>query len=362
MSQLTESTEWRFLERACRASARESAAELDHLLTVGDLDILALVGYAAHHKLLPLLASLLNMTSSPVLHPLLANLVPLHAANSHKARLLSTTTSALCRQLAAAGVQAAVTKGLVLHHSLYEADGTRYFTDVDLMIRPSDVVVATRVLAECGYQVGRYSRRDCIIIPLEPAELLVYKLSPDHLPKSTLLLNDPFVPAVTIDIAFSLTWASSPWNVPVEDALADRHTIVADTGELPALRDEFHFLFLILHLFREAWHEASMNKINLAQFRDIRAFAATLQPTAMRTAGELVREYQLDEPVGWVLGHLDRLFGEPSIAEQICQTQPDDSWLQTTSLRGGGLGTWAGDMRERLAMGHNVIVERKARQ
>ncbi|HJQ00132.1 MAG TPA: nucleotidyltransferase family protein [Jatrophihabitans sp.] len=357
MAQPSDSIEWRFLESACRLPAPEAATELETLLRDKSLDVVALVAYAAHHKLLPYLARVLNLTSMPVLPPLLANVLVLHAANSYKAKQLTQTTAALCEQLAAEGVTVAVTKGLALHHTLYQADGTRYFTDVDLMIKPADAPVTARTLAAQGYQVGRCNRQRQDVTPLESAELLVYSLSPDHLPKSALPLADPFLPAVAIDVAFSLTWAAAPWSVPMDDALAGCRTIPADSTQLPVLADDFHFLFLILHLFREAWHESSMDKINLAQFRDIAGFAELLQPTGLQRVRDLVRGYRLEEPVSWVLGHLEQLF-DVSIAAQLCAGSPRESWLQTVKLRRGEVGRWSGDMRERLFQGRNSILGR----
>jgi Uncharacterised nucleotidyltransferase len=154
-----------------------------------------------------------------------------------------------------------------------------------------------------------------------------------------------------VDVAFSLTWFNSGWDIPTGHALADRGKVDIAGGTLPVLDPAFDFLFLCLHLFREGWLVSEIGKkdVRLAQFADICRHwerCGRQRATAIRAA---VDRYHLDAPIGWVTGHTDALFGTTASAGLGLTAYTSTAWLGSACQRAGTYLQWSGTMDQRLA-------------
>lgn len=131
---------------ACAGASSSVSTENDYAGDVATLSQTAL-----KHGLLPLCA--------PRLHELAANLPVQQAAltsfQQHHAVRAMRLTWELCdiiRELTAQGVAVVSYKGPLLAQMLYDDTTLRQFTDLDLMVAPSDVPRALEILATRGYQ------------------------------------------------------------------------------------------------------------------------------------------------------------------------------------------------------------------
>src|SRR5438046_6543811 len=101
------------------------------------------------------------------------------------------------------------------------------------------------------------------------------RLNREHLPKLAREIDQPGTRIINIDIANSLTWTKSPFDVPVEEALANpvEQPVPNMPGvNIPCFRPIYQFLFTVLHLFREAWLQKfveSGTDVGLMKFGDV---------------------------------------------------------------------------------------------
>src|SRR5262249_62247224 len=120
---------------------------------------------------------------------------------------------------------------------------------------------------------------------------------------------------INIDIANSLTWTMSPFDVPVEEAFAnpiEQPVPGMPEVSVPCFCPTYQFLFTVLHLFREAWLQKFVDfgtDVGLMKFGDvirlIDCYGAELSD------GELLRvmeTHRVSDPVAWVLRRLDDTF------------------------------------------------------
>jgi hypothetical protein len=341
---------WSVLVRLCVEPEAHAAAEVGRLLDEG-LDIASLVLAARRHRLHLLLGRICLVAP---LHGRRHDVLQLARDNyllhRHRAALFRREACVLAQRLAGSVESFAVTKGVALQEVLYHGDGSRWFGDLDVMVARAEADRVGDTLTTLGYRVGEYDERLGTVRPLTRDEELAYALSPDHLPRRARTLDDVAVPGMNVDVALSLTWARSAWQVPLADALAVTQPVDTRDGRFPTLVPPYQLLFVVLHLFREAWFELTMARIRLSQFRDVWHGWTALSAGERAELARIVARHGVEPPVGWVLGHADRLFGSASVSE-LGLDEPDDDWLHSYTGRGDRLGRWSGDMSDRLRTG-----------
>lgn len=345
--------EWRILEHLAFGSADADRDDMFADLLRAEVNWGELLEQALRHRVLTLLAH-------EVVAGRHASALPLRVAE-HLGNVLSLNryrrgvwygeVRRVLDAFARAGVETAVRKGAAYESTLYGGNGSRWLGDIDVLVRPADRDVVTDLLRALGYERGLYDFDTGEIVPFRRDELIRYRLNPDHLPTESLATGDELVPVIEVDVANSLTWARSDYQVPVEDALTGlrRHPVTGIDGlTVPRMTPVYEFLDTVLHLFREAWFEWWLDKeqdVDLMKFGDVLRLWRANHAMLRAELADTVRHHQLVAPVCWVLEHLDRLHGGSVVAEAGLTGQTDAAFLASA---GGDGRNWHGDMRQRL--------------
>ncbi|MYV89336.1 nucleotidyltransferase family protein [Streptomyces sp. SID1034] len=346
---------WSFVELLATHQGLDTPPdERAELIKRPDFDHGRLVEQAMRHGLLAALAEFLNRHGLRRDLParLRAPVISALRHSEYRAHFLTTEAARVAATLADAGLTVAFTKGVVLQNSLYGVPGIRNFNDIDLMIAPGDREPVRARLLDAGFTASTdFDPGIKELKPLARADERMYQMSPDHWPHFHRLTGDLGVPDVAVDVANSLTWHGSEWQVPMDSVMEGVVPIaVTDEVTLPTLSPVHTFLFLCLHVFREGWtvRTARRKDVSLAQFIDILRHW-TRQPPRVRAAiAAAVTEYGLHAPITWVVAHTDALFGSHLVEELELAEHAGPEWL---SSAGGGPGqrfVWSGDIRERL--------------
>lgn len=357
--------EWRLLERLCLGiESAEGSREWDDL-TSGELRWGIVLETAIRHRVLTMLANALISTGAAMPLRVEEHLRSVLACNRYRRTVWYTELGRVLAALAAADVPTAVRKGGAYESTIYHGDGRRWVGDMDLLIRPQDAEAAAGTLAGLGYEQGLYDEDAKVVVPFKRTELVKYRLNPDHLPTRCFRTGDPLVPVLEVDFATSLVWARAPYQVPVDDVLANLDTVAvpvqpawagsasaSSTVSVPRARPEFLLLDTVLHLFREAWFEWWLDKeqdVDLMKFGDVLRLAAAYRD---RLIGgrfrDLVLSYDVTRPVCWVLEHLDRTFGTTLVEEFDLAGNITEVFLASAAASGPDSAVWHADMRARL--------------
>ncbi|MFJ2559383.1 MULTISPECIES: nucleotidyltransferase family protein [unclassified Streptomyces] len=348
-------TIWEVLIAVAAARAMPDGRErVMPLLATPGFDFEGLIGNAVRHRLLAALADFLKVHGlrRAVPYRLLGQLDIHCNAGRHRAAILTEEAQRLGGVLRDANVTSAWTKGVVAHHTLHDSSGARLFDDIDLMIHPQHRETVDEVLTASGY--SRHSRYDATthtLVPQSKAALRVYQLSPDHLPHYYRLGPDPVVPYIAVDVANSLTWHTSSWQVPMEEVLTERRSVETGPGKhLYALMPHYAFLFTCLHLFREGWltRIASRKPLTLSQFGDVVTEWHRLRPADRAEINHTIKRFGLTQPMAWVVAHTDALFGSEITAELDLKFEATPEWLATSMIPDGTSGVFPGTMAQRL--------------
>ena len=258
-------------------------------------------------------------------------------------------TVRVAQGLAGCGIQFVVTKGMTFESTLYGGLGTRHMNDIDFMIAPPDREAVMSVMHELGFRPFFDWAKD------PRREEISSRLNPDHLPKLVRAIDQPGTRTVTVDVANSLTWTRSPFDVPVEEALKDpvEQSVPGMPGVgVPCFRPTYQFLFTVLHLFREAWLQKFVdfgNDVGLMKFGDV--IRLIDRDRNELTDGELLRimeAHSVTDAVAWVLGHMDETFHTRTLELLALEKQGDEELLAGQMQSSGYVGAWGQSMRERL--------------
>ena len=345
-------SEWTILELLARGIIDGSERQLVCDLLVSDtINWGELLEQALRHKMLPMLAH--HIISAGLRYDVPTSIyLHLESAlewNRWQIEVYRREAVRVAQELAGRGIHFVVTKGIAFESKLYGSLGTRFMNDIDFMIAPRDREAVLSVMQQVGFRPFFEYAKDA------RREEISSRLNQDHLPKLARTVDEPGIRTIQVDVANSLTWTKSPFDVPVEEALEDRveQPVPGMPGvTLPCFRPIYQFLFTVLHLFREAWLQKFVDfgtDVGLMKFGDvIRLIDQNLKEL---TDGKLLRIMEANHvthAVAWVLGNTDETFHTNTLQLLALEKHGDEELLANQMHSRGYVSALGQSMRERL--------------
>ena len=352
MPDLSLGSEWTILELLARGIVDDLEQQrVRDLLLAETLDWGELLEQALRHKMLPILAYHIVSASLrfDVPRSIYQHLESALDWNRCQIEIFRRETVRVAQGLASRGIRFVVTKGMAFESTLYGGLGTRHMSDIDFMIAPRDREAVLSVMRDLGFRPFFEWAKD------PRREEISSRLNPDHLPKLARAIDQPGTRTILVDVANSLTWTRSPFDVPVEEALEDpvEQPIPGMPGVgVPCFRPLYQFLFTVFHLFREAWLQKFVefgNDVSLMKFGDVIRLLDRNRNEL--TDGELLRTmeaHSVTHAVAWVLRHLDKTFHTRTLELLALERHGDEELLAAQMRFSGYVGAWGQSMRERL--------------
>src|SRR5712691_11137092 len=345
-------SEWTILELLARGLVDDPERQMVRdLLLTDTLDWGELLEQALRHHMVPMLAHYIISAGLRFDVPtsIYQHLESALEWNRWQIEVFRREAVRVAQGLAGRGIHFVVTKGMTFESTLYGSLGTRHMTDIDFMIAPRDREAVLSVMHELGFRPFFDWAKDA------RREEISSRLNPDHLPKLARAIDQPGTRTILVDVANSLTWTRSPFDVPVEEALEDPvEQPVPDMPGVgaPCFRPIYQFLFTVLHLFREAWLQKFVdfgNDVSLMKFGDVIRLVDRNRDEL--TDGELLRTmetHNVTDAVAWVLRHLDETFHTRTLKLLAIEKHGDEELLAAQMRSPGYVGAWDQSMRERL--------------
>ena len=345
-------SEWTILELLARGIVDDSERQtVCDLLLTDTLNWGELLEQALRHKMLPMLAHHIISENLRFEVPtsIYQHLESVLEWNRWQIEVFRREAVRVAQGLASRGIHFVVTKGIAFESTLYGNLGTRYMNDIDFMIAPRDREVVLTTMQELGFRPFFEWAKDA------RREEISSRLNRDHLPKLARDVDHPGVRLINVDVANSLTWTKSPFDVPVEEALEHRvdQPVPGMPGvSLPCFRPRYQFLFTALHLFREAWLQKFVdfgNDVGLMKFGDVIRLIDRYR--AELSDGELLRvmeTHRVSDPVAWVLRRLDDTFHTHTLELLALENHGDEQLLASQLQSSGYVRASGQSMRERL--------------
>jgi hypothetical protein len=240
------SPEWAALLEC--SSPHPDLARLGNLL--GEAAAPALLDLAEEHGVVALLAASLRHYDAELEPPGIAQKI----RETHRAQALASLkmTAELFRLVdlfRVARLEALLVKGPALAVRAYGDPGARQYGDLDFLLRQRDILRATELMINAGYQPE---------ISLDA--IRAHKIPGQYLFQRT---TTPLL----VELHTELTMRYYPRGVPVEDFFARRQFVSVDGHEIPALSIEDELILICTHGAKHLWERLTL-------VADVAAFTA----------------------------------------------------------------------------------------
>lgn len=345
-------SEWTILELLARGIVDDSERQLVcDLLVCDTINWGELLEQALRHKMLPMLAH--EIISAGLRYDIPTSIY-LHLEstlewNRWQIEVYRREAVRVAQALAGRGIPFVVTKGIAFESTLYGSLGTRFMNDIDFMIAPRDRDAVLSLMQQIDFRPFFEYAKDA------RREEISSRLNQDHLPKLARTVDEPGIRTIQVDVANSLTWTKSPFDVPVEEALEDRveQPVPGMPGvTLPCFRPIYQFLFTVLHLFREAWLQKFVdfgNDVGLMKFGDvIRLIDQNPKELTDGKLLEIMEAHNVGHAVAWVLGNMDETFHTRTLKLLALEKHGDEELLANQMHSRSYVSGLGESMRERL--------------
>lgn len=323
----------------------------------------SLIELSIRHKMLPTLAFHLHqyyheLTELGLMKYHIANFfVRNHGINVQKKKITLELSERIFYRFEQERIPIVMNKGLVLEKQIHYGDCRRHLgSDIDFMIHPEHREQTFNTLKDMGFSIGKYDIATGKIIEHTRQESLIYKFSPDHLIRFTTLTDELTCRHMDLDFANNLSWHNSQYVIPMEDALKEIETITVNFQnreyQIRKFNDHFEFIFVLMHLYREAWFYKKdiqiEEDVNIKKFFDVIQYLKQRKDVIFSESFlMLLEKYNILKPFKWVIIHTDFVFGT-NFSTEIDTSDIDEAYLNSAFESQGKTRLWKGNMTERL--------------
>lgn len=271
-----------------------------------------------------------------------------------KNRLYFKELTEISRALNEADVRAVVLKGVMLSSQVYPALQTRYFNDVDFLIKLSDAPKVTEVLYSLGYVQGQFDTKAKVVNEVSKSQKRFHQLTTHELQEFLRPTDNPFVDVLEVDINHSILWVGNcPYSVNNEEIVDRAVQVELNGAKTYVLNLEDGLIQLACHLFREAtiihWIK-ELRDLKIYKFSDIFMY---LKKYGDRINWgwllDYVAAHKLNKILYYVFHYLNQMYGPVVDKEIMARLEPENKdYLDEYGVENDSPSKWACDFSTRL--------------
>lgn len=345
--------EWIILEKITKGDAEDTQLIKD--LFSYEINWGELMEQAMSHKIFPMLAYFVIENDCfdkvpPFVNQYFRTFLDV---NMEKVKKIKEAAIEITKELTKLNIPFVATKGVILDNELYGNVGCRFMSDADFIVEVKNKNIVMETLKSLGYKIGTVNWKNNGIKELSREEYLIYLNTPDKLPEFVKETDNNIIKYVSIGFVCSLTWNKCEYSVDINDALQNIRLI--DIGlnneKIPALGITYHYIYIILHLYKHAWLEFLSrwnNDVNLVKFGDVYRYYKKYKEIIDKELPEIIKKQNIENPVIWTLQHADEIFGSNIVENLNYENFINDEYLHSAGDKKGNIRIWKGNMRERL--------------
>ncbi len=345
--------EWIILEKITKGDAEDTQLIKD--LFSYEINWGELMEQAMSHKIFPMLAYfVIENDCFDKVPPFVNQYFRIFLdVNMEKVKKIKEAAIEITKELTKLNIPFVATKGVILDNELYGNVGCRFMSDADFIVEVKNKNIVMETLKSLGYKIGTVNWKNNGIKELSREEYLIYLNTPDKLPEFVKETDNNIIKYVSIGFVCSLTWNKCEYSVDINDALKNIRLI--DIGlnneKIPALGITYHYIYIILHLYKHAWLEFLSrwnNDVNLVKFGDVYRYYKKYKEIIDKELPEIIKKQNIENPVIWTLQHTDEIFGSNIVENLNYENFINDEYLHSAGDKKGNIRIWKGNMRERL--------------
>ncbi|MCD1258651.1 nucleotidyltransferase family protein [Paenibacillus athensensis] len=255
---------------------RNPKAERIKELVVQKLDWAEVLGHLVYNRTAGIAYHTLRKASVPFFNRefefglFLINEIQAQRTKSHRVYITK-----IAQAMNESGIPHAFLKGSILAHSVYPI-GCRISSDIDILLRASDLTACGKVLKDLGFIQGFHDENTNEVIPATRREILNHRMNYGEVVPYRKTINEPGINLIEIDINFSLDWVAQGTEQAVDNFIQQAEGYEFEENlKISSLPKEYFLAHLCVHLFKEAavlnWVDYQRD-LGLYKFVDIYGF------------------------------------------------------------------------------------------
>ena len=334
---------------------------IEDILSSYQIDWGKLLTQAMNHKIAPMLCWKFIRSET------LFNLLPpftnqyfkmIYDVNRLKVQIFKKEAIRITEIMKQRNIPCVLTKGILLDNELYSNEGYRFLSDIDFIASANDKQTICATLNDIGYTAGTINWRTHEIInwksnDIEHYEKDGYYWDNTKISEHVKLIDEMAINFISLGFCTELSWETAGFYVSPDEALTSR--ITADIGlndaGVPSLNPVYHFIYIILHLYKHAWVTDTAkwnNDVNLVKFADVYHFYQKHKKILNDELLETIELYDIMQPITWTLYHVDDCFGSNTLQELGLVNFLDRDKINCSLDKNGNLIYFEGNMMDRL--------------
>ncbi|QUI23839.1 nucleotidyltransferase family protein [Vallitalea pronyensis] len=247
-------------------------------------------------------------------------------------------------------IYSAPLKGGYLIPNMYKDYGIRTISDVDCLVKRSDVSRIISIMESLNYTQGDYDYQSNSIQPIDREKQILWKMNMNNLYPFKKISKSEYFKFIEVDFCFSLdlNLDLSPVEVMISEIQEDN-----DFG-LYTLKPSHFFVHLCCHLFKEATNTMWIvleNDLNLIKFCDVREYMLNNMDEDMKKeAIEFAKDNHLEKAIYFTIYYLKEIYNDGYEDELIEQLEiSNDSFINMYGERDYGEGVeWSKSFWHRI--------------
>ena len=352
--------------------ARNNNGDIERIANIinnNEIDWGEIIEQSIGHKILPMVCYtfIKNKKLYETLPPWINQYVRwIFDLNAHKISMLKNKALELAKKLTDNNISYAATKGVVLDNQIYENEGYRYMSDIDFMVKFEDREKVIEVLNNLNYHMGRIDWMENKLRELTREEYLKRMFEPKKIPEYAVTTQDPVFKVISVGFVMTFTWKQCEYDIPITEAFDYNifREIGIDNKKLQCLNNTFHYIYIILHLYKHAWagyfsSQKKRSDVNLSRFIDVYHFWKKNKEELKTELPIIMKKYNIEEPIIWTLKNTDIIFKSKILKELNYDEFELKYDLNYTKDRKGNLLKLKGNIIDRLySKNRELLIEK----
>ena len=274
--------------------------------------------------------------------------------NRHKNKILKEQAKKITEAFEKNNIEYVATKGIVLNNVLYKNEDYRYLSDIDFMVKPEYKEVVQNIMKDIDYVIGRGDwKRNCIR-ELTREEYLTEVYAKEKMPEFVIEIGDDITTYVAAGFVTDFTWDKCEYKVDINEAFKCNYYEKIGIGDttVKSLSIPYHYIYIILHLYKHAWVNhlsKKRNDVNLTRFGDIYRYWNKNKEILKKELPDIIKKHDIYVPILWTIKNTDIIFNS-DIENQLGLDYKEfnEELLNSTSDSKGKIIKLRGNIRERL--------------
>ncbi|WP_151736043.1 nucleotidyltransferase family protein [Paenibacillus tengchongensis] len=342
------------LKKLALSFFNKNSNEIEKIFENNKVDWGVFIDQGIKHKMLPLIWHVFKD------NPILLDQVPFYLkeflsnnylVNRHKTNLYYTYISHALDLLSENNIKFAAVKGIVLEKLIYDNHYIKTISDLDILIDGMDGDTVNELFSKGNVYLGKYDYLTNQISSHSRQQQLLFKLTKDHLSDYLISTGDDILPTVKIDVSTDYDWINRGSKNKFGEYLYSGvfELEINERLKIPVLNHAYHFLYIVLHLYRHAWSYRFIKRnisIRLSMFNDLLLYWLNFKSELVEEFPLILQDSSIYKQVSWVIYHTDQIF-ETDISKSLGLTVESNS-INNAFGQNNGIIYWEGSIENRL--------------